>query len=1173
MVHVKKVEIYGFKSFGFRNTTVNFEPGLVSISGPNGSGKSNILDAIIFAMGEMKPKMMRVDSLRSLIHDIEGQRRGTKMARCSVHFDNSDRKIPVDSGSVEITRELDAEAKSTYYLNRKKIPREEIIKMLEVADAGLGQLNAVQQGTVTRISEFTSDDRRKTIEELVGLKFFDNNKKKAEENLAKADTNLKVVLAKMDEIRGNIERLEEDRNQKLRYDLLGREMGRYRAIAAANRMREVSAARSSKESSLAEISSELVRLRGELESARGEAGSHQAEKSGLHREANDYERKKRALDAEISSAMERHEGSKSQAAAARNRIGQIGARLGDIRSELDGIMSGAESLGAEVGGAEGMLGEARKKRDLASAQMEAADSERSRVLAEQSSAAAAMSRVDAEIRSLTAELHRAELELSKARNGISESEENLAANRAKHSDVGRDLSALAASKSRLEAKMGNHRDAISELESRIRKAGEKRAKIEEDIEELGQLLEKSTRSATNYESRIRTVRKYMHEDYTVASLKENAGRLGILGLVYEMITWDARYERPALAASSDWIKAMVVPDFATLLGIAEAARGRGLPKLKIIPLDAIPEFKPDLPRGPGVVGLLSDYVRCDPAHAALKTFLFGNVVLVRDQKSAHAASRRGYKAVTLAGEYFEARGGTVVIDINSKLSRLTKLISMSGDIEGVLRSIGKLKAYIRKQKQAIKRLDAEAASNRARLSRSEQALATVSEMHGNLESRMASVARTAEARDGRISELAGRIGELGSSAASAQSRAASLRERIAEAGRGYSAGEQDRIAAALAEANSKKAEAEALQTGAAREYAERSGRLAELVARQGAARSESKRLAAESESLESERAGLESRVGELAARAESEGAHLVGLRDREQELIATSSPMARIAELDSRLAELTAAERDLSGRISSLERRSDSLGRDVRDLSEEEEGLQKVLSAAGLGAGADTFEVDPLVAGLEAELGSLGDLNAKAPDLYVEVSEGYRSTSARKNLLEGERNSIVRFIEGIEKDKRQKFLDAFDNVDKEIRLIFNKMTGGNAWLELQNEDNIFESGISYMIQFPNKPKRASTSISGGEKTLAAIVFVLALQRLKPSPFYLFDEVDAHLDAPNSEKLSRILEERSKESQFIMVSLKDSVVQKARLIYGVFPKNGVSNVVIYKDRRAPSARTV
>ena len=89
LVHITKVEIFGFKSFGFKNTIIEFEPGLISISGPNGSGKSNILDAIIFALGENRPKVMRADKLKSLIHDIEGNRRGVKqMARASVHFDN-----------------------------------------------------------------------------------------------------------------------------------------------------------------------------------------------------------------------------------------------------------------------------------------------------------------------------------------------------------------------------------------------------------------------------------------------------------------------------------------------------------------------------------------------------------------------------------------------------------------------------------------------------------------------------------------------------------------------------------------------------------------------------------------------------------------------------------------------------------------------------------------------------------------------------------------------------------------------------------------------------------------------------------------------------------------------------------------------------------------------------
>jgi chromosome segregation protein len=348
--------------------------------------------------------------------------------------------------------------------------------------------------------------------------------------------------------------------------------------------------------------------------------------------------------------------------------------------------------------------------------------------------------------------------------------------------------------------------------------------------------------------------------------------------------------------------------------------------------------------------------------------------------------------------------------------------------------------------------------------------------------------------------------------------------------------------------------------------------LAEAESEANLSRSKSKNLHDESSSLVIQRQELENKIKSLEHEKGSKQEVLEKLREKEQELISTSgTSIGQIKEYDDKLKTLSDKNQVLNKEVSSLERQSDSLNRDLLDLVETETGLQKLLQTFGFNANMETFDVEPIVHGLSAELNTLNALNAKAPETYLEISYGYRSMSTRKNSLEEERNSIVKFIEGIEKDKRQTFLDAFDLVDKEIRLIFNKMTGGNAWLELQNEDDIFNSGISYLIQFRNKPKRESTSISGGEKTLAAIVFVLALQKLKPSPFYLFDEVDAHLDAPNAEKLSCILEERSKESQFILVSLKDSVVNKAKLIYGVYPKNGVSYVVTYKDKRMPSVK--
>ena len=295
---------------------------------------------------------------------------------------------------------------------------------------------------------------------------------------------------------------------------------------------------------------------------------------------------------------------------------------------------------------------------------------------------------------------------------------------------------------------------------------------------------------------------------------------------------------------------------------------------------------------------------------------------------------------------------------------------------------------------------------------------------------------------------------------------------------------------------------------------------------------------------------------------------LIKLREEEQVLISTSgNSVDKMKEFDDKLNGLHERERNLTREIGTHERKSDGLNRDLDEILQKVSKIKSMLQTFGFDENLEVFDVTSMLTSLEHEQNRLkSSLNAGAPSQFTEIAYGYRTSSTKKNLLEQERNKIVGFIESVEKDKRQTFLNAFDTVDKEVRDAFSKMTGGNAWLELENEDDIFASGLNYIIQFPNKPKRESTSISGGEKSLAAIVFVLALQRLNPSPFYLFDEVDAALDAPNAEKLSNIIKERSEGSQFLMVSLKDSVVEKAKLIYGVFPKAGVSNVVKYKDKR-------
>ena len=273
-----------------------------------------------------------------------------------------------------------------------------------------------------------------------------------------------------------------------------------------------------------------------------------------------------------------------------------------------------------------------------------------------------------------------------------------------------------------------------------------------------------------------------------------------------------------------------------------------------------------------------------------------------------------------------------------------------------------------------------------------------------------------------------------------------------------------------------------------------------------------------------------------------------------------------LQEYEQKIKDLRETEKKTSKEYNAIEKEIAMLRRDILDNSSEQSRLYNDLNSLGYREKKqlEAFDVSHTIKELTAELEATRTrINLRAHESYVQVIDGYRGISTRQNQLESERYSIVLFIEGVIKEKEAVFMDAFRKVDEDIRRSFSEMAGGQAWLEIEKIEDIFSSGIMLMVQFPGKPGRESTALSGGEKTIAAAIFLLALQSLKPSPFYLMDEIDAHLDAENNDRLSRVLLSRSKDNQIIVVTLKDTTVAKADIIYGVYSKEGMSRIVKYK----------
>ncbi|HWS20482.1 MAG TPA: chromosome segregation SMC family protein [Nitrososphaera sp.] len=1168
-MHIKKLEVYGFKSFGFKNTSVHFERGLVAITGPNGSGKSNILDAIMFAIGENSPKTLRVDKFQSLFHDSHNSNH--RLIRVSLTFDNIDRGIPIDSDTVTLTRGIEGQnGESQYWLDDKKVTKTAIMELLEVVLAAPNKLNIVQQGMITRISELNSEERRKIIEDIVGLSYFDEKKAEALKQLDEADRRLEVAFARMGEIRKRIDELEAERNEHLRYDQLITELKRFKAVQISNTIRNLRHKLSTSTEILESNNQKSSHLSKLVEEAQLDIEKLDTEKSRFIQQVDSANRAKSQIAMRISGIVHDSERTKAMLSEFEHRISDIERRLSSIHRSKDATVQRIESTRSEV---DRLKKEVEQKKGVIHdlrIKLAAVNSEIEKITANIAKYAAFRDKIEKRLvrmTSLKGEIRLAgakveekiktinykkdynsstitllQSEILTAKNRIAQLEKSLTSYRIKLDDIARVSFELADAKSNLEKELARSADLLMRAESLVNK----------------------------FEERATIAKNAMNEDLAIAELMKEKDRFSICGLVHELIRWNKSYERPVLAAGSEWMKAFVVNNITSMIMMAAYAKEQKLPRLRIIPLDVVSRFKEKQYMPPedevNVIGRLSDFVQSD--YDKLPAFLFSDILLVRNSSTAFMLSRKGYRTVSADGELFEPAGGSMSVDFGGRITDMTKAI-LFGD------SVGNLRTTIAKLSKLIEEKNIELQEISKRVSAAESERVQLELLIKDIQRNITKEKESLEAKEKSLSRLTSDNHALQSEAdllmtelekysrrltllSSTIEKLSSRLQRISEEPSSKNELSDKNIAhnqivKAVDVANMELGQTISIVGGLEAKLELDLQYLVEM-------NQENERLSLE---LEERKRQIE----DLHRKSQSLEVELKGLRDQEQQIITSSgSTYSILQEYERKIKALSESERKNSKELNLIERESALLRKEIADLTSEESRQINNLLSLGYKNLLDEMDVETAIKDLTDEYEEVKSrINLRADEAYVQVVSGYRGMSIRRNQLESERNSIVSFIEQIVKEKEKVFMEAFQKVDRDIRTTFEKMTGGLAWLEIENSEDIFSSGVMLLVRFPGKTvPRESTTLSGGEKTIAATVFLLALQSLKPSPFYLMDEVDAHLDAENTDKLSKVLLERSKNSQIIMVTLKDSTVAKATLIYGIYPREGASQVVKYKN---------
>jgi len=1177
------VVIKNFKSFGGEPIRLNFQPGFNIITGPNGSGKSNILDAVQFVLGELGAKRMRAPDLGGLIYDGAGEDQvgRAQVSQVSLYFNNTDRGLPVDRSTVSIGRKMDRNGKSSYYLNGKRTSRRQVVNLIEMAGITPGGYNIVLQGTATRLSDLTPQERMNSLEDLVGITEYDEKKASAKMRLTEAERKIEVASARIEEIKKQVNELEKQRNNAITYNLLDKEERRLNAYR---------------------LSGQLDGLEAKLDEIQGQINGRQEEIKGLEEERERFV-------TERAEAQRRLDEFNKEAAERGN------TKLPMLRSEL----VGKNTLRASLNGRLREIDQRKVALQTGILEKES-EIEGSRIeILGRNTQLSELGEVEDELRE---ELDGRRTELGEVNLRIYSARETAEQNQRALEEFTESLMPMRESLTGIETDMNRHAIAAEAMEERI--AGleerrqsflERRQSLEDKLKEYESLKDEE---AKKLEDMIKTVEEQVKHQRSIRSTIEGANKLakdaettiteftakkdlwrnvvteekaleriveigeagaidGYHGPFRSLLKIDLPIQRAVRSAGEGWINAVVVDDVGVAKENVERLKKTKLGMTHFIPLDKLrsPEEMPKL-KIKGVVGAVPELIRYDDVYAPAVYMVWGDTYIVEDADAAEKVAAEGYRAVTKSGDVFDAFGGikggyyrrppdwSKLIPTDESISSLSttiralrdKLRSRMRELKSSGFDLRKFTQYMEDSQGRVKRIDDDMKATRESIDRldynmkmlEENVEKTKAEMGNELRLKTILEERKAKTLE-QIEETKTRIAELRevklSDVASLELDRNTLNHELGLLERRVADMENDRT----------------IQSS----FVDRILSLKITEAEQDIQRAREEIAArdAEAKEIEGQLAEVEKDLMEVDT----------VLREVTSEVEATS----KVYELHQRTL------RQINNRIESLDRRRAETERRVGSITLDMEKVklqaeQRLDELARLGF-SDRIETDELgVEQVERRLGqirnekrSLGAINQLAVEHYGITMREYKQRSTRINGMEEEKKSILNFIDEIEREKQAHFMNAYDQICENFSDIFGRLTGGgDGQLELQKPEDPFSGGVDLYIQFPGKPMRLASGASGGERSVAAIAYLLAIQRFLKAPFYLFDEIDAHLDDLNTSRLAEVLKENAADGQFLMISLKDVMVHKADRIYGVFAQNGVSRVLSLPMREAKVA---
>ncbi|MDJ0598160.1 MAG: chromosome segregation protein SMC [Crocosphaera sp.] len=1217
MVHVKRIELSHFKSFG-GTTAIPFLPGFTVVSGPNGSGKSNILDALLFCLGLATSKGMRAERLPDLINHNHSNNRKTQEAYVSVTFDVSDltdlqefsrdnppitkialteennnngngnhaEETTIENGLITssewtVTRRLrvtkGGSYSSTYYINEQPCNVSQLHEQLNRLRIYPEGYNVVLQGDVTRIISMNGKERRNIIDELAGVAEFDRKIEKTKETLEEVREREERCQIIETELKRSLERLAADKIKAEKYKKLKQQIQEKQGWETVLVWKLLQQKISHLKTQITVGEEEEQKLNQGINDLAEKIRENTAKLEELNRQV-----KALGEDEQLTVA--------SQLATQKAQRNQRQQR----QQELENIIIQTEK---EIGETETIISQQQQTFLHLTQDNQSLQQETLPLLKEQrdrnyhtlemvrKQAAAVAEASDAWVQE-QAKLSR---QISTLQDTLNPQLTQQAQLTERYQQLQNNIQDESKQLENLEAELNSQQPKYNQLSiphaETIQQLAQQLATAEQDksiLEETQARLDKEYREKQRQLDRLEASQQAQQEAQgTYATqLILNSDLPGICGLVAQLGQVKPTYQLALEIAAGSRLGYVVVEDDTIaaagikLLKQAKAGRATFLPLTKIRPYRG--QTDNSLRHAQGFIDLAINLVLCRPEHEKIFSYVFGNTVVFETINEArHYLGKQ--RIVTLDGDLLETSGamtggsrpkrssirfGTLVQGESQELRSLKQRLT---DLEELLsRNQEKLRQKSEQIKQLSYELTEARQSGREQELKREQLEKEIQRLKGQQEKLSLQLSRhkqEAETLDSQLQILAAEIPPLTTELQQKQDRLRKLEESHTHS------------------------EWQEIQTLIKSQEIQLQEREKEL--RQG----ENKL-----QEINRQLFSLEEKIKENKDKIEADKEQIVKLNDEKtnikQQLETINDKISNLEtvlqELTQKLGEtkkerdrteeqLTTIKKNHQQKIWNLEKlqtTQQERKENLITLEEEQENQQNELPDplpdVPLLSEIDenTTDLTPHIEQLQKEirngqkrLEAMEPVNMLALEEHQKTEERLNELTEKLTTIQGERTELLLRIENFTTLRFRSFKESFDAVNENFQNIFATLSQGDGYLQLENEEDPFQGGLNLVAHPKGKPVQRLSSMSGGEKSLTALSFIFALQRYRPSPFYAFDEVDMFLDGANVERLSKMIQKQAQQAQFIVVSLRRPMIEASQRTIGVTQARGAYTQVL------------